>query len=50
MPAPVPPNPPPKRPPVPRMPTRLESADEIRAAIQARQAELLGGASRERRV
>src|SRR5438067_1169291 len=45
MPAPVPPNPPP-RPPVdpaslgtPRMPTRLESADEIRAAIQARQAE-----------
>jgi hypothetical protein len=43
MPAPVPPNPPPKRPPAPRMPTRLESADEIRAAIQARQAELLGG-------
>jgi pSer/pThr/pTyr-binding forkhead associated (FHA) protein len=46
MPDPVPPNPPPKRPPVdpaklgaPRMPTRLESADEIRAAIQAR----LGG-------
>lgn len=40
MPAPVPPNPPPKRPPVPRMATRLESVDEIRAAIQARQAEM----------
>jgi hypothetical protein len=40
MPAPVPPNPPPKRPPVPRMATRLESVDEIRAAIQARQAEI----------
>ena len=48
MPAPVPPNPPPKRSPVPRLPTRLESADEIRATVQARQAELLGGASRER--
>ncbi len=30
------------RPPVQRSPTRLESVDDIRAAIQARQAELLG--------
>jgi hypothetical protein len=43
MPGPVPPNPPPKRPPAPRVPTRLESVDDIRAAVQARQAEMQGG-------
>jgi hypothetical protein len=41
---PAPPNPPPNRPGVVRVPTRLESVDDIRAAIQARQAEQIGGA------
>jgi hypothetical protein len=47
MPAPVPPNPPDRKSAAIRSPTRLEFADDIQAAIRARQAELLGQGSLE---